>query len=43
MAVCDDATEIVRILNEEGFGVLAGEVLAEINLGHVCTLLFCGI
>jgi hypothetical protein len=34
MAVSDDVTEIVRILNEEGFGVLAGEVLAEINLGR---------
>ncbi len=34
MAVSDDVIEIVRILSEEGFGVLAGEVLAEINLGR---------
>ena len=34
MAVSDDVFEIVRILDEEGFGVLAGEVLSEINLGR---------
>ena len=42
MAVSDNATEIVRILNEQGFGLLAGEVPAEINLGRVYTGLFCG-
>jgi hypothetical protein len=34
MAVIDEVFEIVRILDEEGYGVLAGEVLAEINLGR---------
>jgi hypothetical protein len=34
MAVSDDVFEIVRILDEEGYGVLAGELLAEINLGR---------
>jgi hypothetical protein len=34
MAVSADVIEIVRILDEEGFGVLAGEVLSEINLGR---------
>jgi hypothetical protein len=34
MAVSDDVIDIVRVLTEEGFGVLAGEVLSEINLGR---------
>ena len=40
MAVSDDVFEIVRILDEEGYSVLAGELLAEINLGRarVCRM-----
>jgi hypothetical protein len=34
MAVSEDVFQILRILDEEGYGVLAGELLAEINLGR---------
>jgi len=34
MPVNTDVMQIVRILEEEGFGALAGELLTEINLGR---------
>jgi hypothetical protein len=34
MAVNEDVMKIVRILDDEGFGVLAGELLTEISLGR---------
>ena len=35
MAVSDEVMELVRILDDTGFGVLAGELLSEISLGGV--------
>lgn len=34
MRVSDDVMELVELLNEEGFGVLAGELVMEISLGR---------
>ena len=34
MRVSDDVMELVELLNEEGFGVLAGDLLTEISLGR---------
>ena len=34
MRVSDDVMELVELLNKEGFGVLAGDLLAEISLGR---------
>lgn len=34
MAVSDEVRQVVLILEEEGFGVLAGELLTEISLGR---------
>lgn len=33
MAVAEEIMELVRLLDEEGFGALAGELLEELNLG----------
>lgn len=34
MAASNDLLEIVQLLNDEGFGYLAGELLLEVNLGR---------
>ncbi|HEV7436107.1 MAG TPA: hypothetical protein VGO22_14700 [Pseudorhizobium sp.] len=34
MAINEDVMTIIRILNEEGFGVLAGDVMVEISQGR---------
>ncbi|MBT2134645.1 hypothetical protein KK137_09895 [Croceibacterium sp. LX-88] len=34
MAISDDVRQIILILEEEGFGALAGEILTEISLGR---------
>ena len=34
MPVSEEVMELVRILDEEGFGALAGELLTEVNLGR---------
>lgn len=34
MRVSDDVMELVELLNEEGFGALAGDLLMEISLGR---------
>jgi hypothetical protein len=34
MAVSEEIMELVRVLDEEGFGILAGELLAEVSAGR---------
>jgi len=34
MAISEEVRQIIFILEEEGFGALAGELLTEISLGH---------
>ena len=34
MAISEDLMKIIRILNEEGFGVLAGDLMVEISQGR---------
>jgi hypothetical protein len=34
MAISEEVRQIILILEEEGFGALAGELLTEISLGH---------